>query len=344
MLTGKKEFQSSFRNTRAGLALAIVTGSAGYAITWAIQSPLLDPLLAALILGIALKSSIPGNKKFGPGVMLASSIFIPVGIVFYGLHNLNFAKLTEVAPVKLLLLIVVMVVYFTVIIFLGKLLKLKKQITFLTAAGSAICGASAIAVVSPAVEAEPDDVSISLLSVALSAFIGFALVLPFTAALFDLTCNNYCFMSGATLQFTGLVKVASKYAPFLSKEMQPDEMLSFALSIKAVRYLGLLVAIPLLSSFVKNKLTAPWFLWAFLAAGLLGTWLYTNQKIFFQATLAPYIQFVHTFSWSIAMSAIGLNADVKGLLSYSGSKSLIVAFTGFIAATAVFLAGLYFIN
>jgi uncharacterized integral membrane protein (TIGR00698 family) len=324
--------------------VAVLTGLTGYFLTEIIHSSILDPLIVALILGIVIKSTIGAGKKLEPGIIFASSISIPVGIIFYGLQNLNFTKLTELESTMLFLLMLVMFVYFAVILLLGKLLGQKKQITYLTASGSAICGASAIAVTTPAIDAEPDDVSISLLSVTVAAFVGFSIILPFVAALFDLTGKNYSFLSGTVLQFTGLVKVAEKYTPFLRKDAYASEMMSLALSVKAVRYLALLVAVPVFSSLIKKKLSAPWFLWAFLAAGLIGTWIYSTQGTIIHLKLARYIQPVHTISWSIAMSAIGLNADARELFSNNGAKALIMAFAGFIAATLTFLAGLYIIS
>lgn len=171
-------FSNGTNNIQSGLSVAVLIGLAGYFLTEIIHSSILDPLIVALILGIIIKSSIGDSKRLEPGIIFASSISIPVGIIFYGLQNLNFAKLTEVEPTMLFLLMVVMLVYFSVILLLGKLFGQKKQITYLTASGSAICGASAIAVTSPAIEADPDDVSISLLSVAVAAFVGFAIILP----------------------------------------------------------------------------------------------------------------------------------------------------------------------
>jgi uncharacterized integral membrane protein (TIGR00698 family) len=337
----KEARKNSFKEVSAGMAMAILIGLSGYAFTYILRSSLFDPLLIALILGIIMKSSTPNLKKYEPGISLASSIFIPVGIVFYGLNNLNFINLTELEPSRLLLLLTVVFIYFFVILVLGRLLKQREQITYLTASGSAICGASAIAVTSPAVEAEPDDVSISLLSVAVAAFVGFALILPFIAVLFDMNCKDYSFLTGSTLQFNGLVKVAEEYTPFLRKDMAPSEMLSLALSVKAGRYLGLLIGIPLFSSLIKKKLTCPWFLWAFLLAGLAGTWVYSTQGTSFHSALVLFINPVYTISWSIAMSAIGLRANVKELLSNNGAKALIMAFAGFFAAILTFLAWVY---
>ena len=336
--------QKSATNVRPGLTLSVIIGSICYFLTMYANSPLLDPLLLSLIFGIIIRSSIDDNKRFEPGISFAISLFIPFGIVFYGLHNLNFAKLNEVEPVLLVLLILVMLVYFAVIIFLGKLLKQKREITYLTASGSAICGASAIAVTSPALKAQADDVSISLLSVAMSAFFGFAIVLPLVSALLDMTCKNYCLLSGSVLQFTGLVKVAENYMPFLKKEVNQPEILSVGLSMKAIRYLGLIIVIPVFSSFIKKKVSAPWFLWAFIAAGLAGTWFYVHKTGFFLSSLVPYIKPVHNISWSIAMSSIGLNTDFREILSNNGAKALTMAFAGFFAAVLTFLAGQYIIG
>jgi len=332
------------KNTYPGFSVAVLIGLVVYFLSSMVNSPMLDPLIVALILGIIFKSTIGINKKLEPGIIFASSISIPVGIVFYGMHNLNFAKLTEVEPTMLLLLVIVMFVYFSVILILGRLLGQRKQITYLTASGSAICGASAIAVTSPAVDADPDDVSISILSVTVAAFVGFAIILPFVAALFDLTEKNFSFLSGTVLQFTGLVKIAGKYTSFLATDAHASEMLSLALSIKAVRYLVLLIAIPLFSSLIKKKLSAPWFLWAFLVAGLIGTWIYSSQGYIFHKTIVKYIQPVHIISWSIAMAAIGLNADARELFSNNGAKALLMAFAGFFAAILTVLAGLYFLS
>jgi uncharacterized integral membrane protein (TIGR00698 family) len=325
----------------AGLGLSVFIGVAGYGIKILINSPIADPLLVALLLGILCRSIIDKHKDIKPGLAFAPSVFLPIGIIFYAASNLNFAKLGEIDRGIILLLIGIIFVYFFVILFVGKLLNQKRNITFLVASGSAICGASAIAITSPAVEAEPDDISISLLSVSLVAFVGLSIIIPFIAALFNITCKIHCLMSGSVLQFTGLVKVANSFIPFLKKDMSTSEALSLALSVKSIRYLGLLIAIPLFASLIKGKLYIPWFLWTFLAAGLLGTWIYVSYETVYNAFFTTYIKSVHDISWSIAMAAIGLNADVKNLLSNNGAKAVIMAFAGFIAAIVSFLIGLY---
>lgn len=326
------------------LLTAVVLGVIAYGIRIITGSPIVDPLLVAIILGIITRAIMRENRNIKQNLKFIPSIFIPAGIVFYAANNLNFAVLMEVENNILALLIVIMIVYFAVILLLGKLIGQRKQITYLTATGSAICGASAIAVVSPAVEAEPEDVSISLLSVALTGFIGFSMIIPFVSALLNLECETYCIMTGSVLQFTGLVKASNVLVPHLKNDMPVSEMQSLALSLKAVRYLGLIVAIPLFASLVRKKLYFPWFLWAFLAAGAAGTYLYITEKTFYVSTLIPLIKPVHVVSWSIAMAAIGLNADIKELLSHNGTRAILMTMGGFLSAVLTFLAGFYILT
>jgi uncharacterized integral membrane protein (TIGR00698 family) len=324
----------------SGLFFSVFTGLTGYTLSSLIRSPLFDPLVISLILGIGIRT-IVGGKKYESGFAIAPKFLIPVGIIFYAVKNLNFVKFADVQPKMSVLMLVVVFIYFVVIFILGKILGQKKQITCLTATGSAICGASAIAITSPAVEADPDDTAISLLSVTLAAMFGFAVILPFLATLFDITGRTYSLMSGSVMQFTGLVKAAVRNIPYLTTDMTEQEMLNLALSVKSIRYLGLLLAIPLMSSFIKKKIHLPWVLWVFLLAGLSGTYLYTAHGAFYNLTLTPVLKPVHNISWSIAMSAIGLNADVKQMFSNNGAKSLVMAFAGFLSASVAFFIGLY---
>lgn len=284
-----------------------------------------------MVIGIIIRARVGYNKKLIPGFILTPLIFIPIGIIFYGAVNLNFVKFAEINIGLMVLLLVIMLVYFGVILFLGRLLKQKKQITYLVATGSAICGALAIAITAPAVDAEPDDVSISLISVFIAAAFGLFILLPFIAGLLGLNNQIYALLSAMTLQFTGFVKAAT--GSFVK------EISTLALSVKAARYLGLLITIPLFASLTKKKFYIPWFLWAFLGAGFLFSYIPAIAKpltLIFKPTL--------DILWSIAMAAIGLNADIRVLLSDNGVKSLFMAFGGFIVAVLVFLLGIKFIG
>ncbi len=319
-----------------GLVLAIVIGVSSYLISKYSKNDLADALLIAMFLGLIVNFLLGEKKKLSSGFILLPMRFIPLGVVFYGLKSLNFVKYSKVNPYISVLLLILILVYYVTVLMLGRLLKQKSQITYLTATGSAICGASAIAMTAPVIESDSDDVSISLLSVAIAGIFGVFMWLPFLSVLLKLNNHLYALFSAAVLQFTGFVKFAVVNTPPLTTVIPAKNALDFALSVKAIRYLGLLIAVPLFATLKKKKLTLPWYLWAFLGAGVVGSIIYARDNTFYDKMM-PAAGGIYNILWATAMGAIGLNMNVKKLLSNEGIKALIMAIGGFVAASAVFL-------
>lgn len=339
-----KQLSGKLKRHVGGYGLAVGMGITAYILHTVTPSSITDPLVIALILGILARTVIPFHSDLRGAFTAAPRIFIPVGIVLYAVKNLNFIRYGQVEFKTTLLLLVIIAVYIGVILVLGKVLRQKTEITCLTATGSAICGASAIAITAPAVEGESDDVSISLLSVVVAAFIGLFIALPFIAATLNMTSEMYGFFSGSVLQMTGFVKSAASNPPFLTETLSPAQAVKYAMSIKAVRYLGLLAALPLLASITRRKVYLPWVLWLFLGAGIAGTLLCARYPVFYAERMIPVINPCYQILWSVAMAALGLNADARLLLSNQGAKAIVMAMAGMTAAILTFFVGLYWIS
>ncbi|UCD50349.1 MAG: putative sulfate exporter family transporter [Phycisphaerales bacterium] len=327
------------RASGPGLLLAALLGAAAYGLTRIWHTRVLNPLVLALAVGVALRTAVGHHTTLNSGFTAAPLLCIPIGITFYAVKNLNFAAYAEVHPTSMMLAALIVFVYFATILILGRLLGQPDRITYLTAAGSAICGASAIAITSPAVDADSNDISVSLLAVTTVAIVALFILLPFVATTVGMTDQTYGVLSGSVLQMTGCVKAAVMNLPFLSRQITDKDLVSLALSVKAARYLGLLIAIPLFASLTQKRFYLPWTLWLFLRAGLLGTWISVNHGDFYSATLIPTVKPLYGLSWSIAMTAIGLNADVRQLLSSNGAKALIMALGGCSTAIVTFFIG-----
>jgi len=318
-----------------GLIIAILIGITGYCISIFLKHPALDPLVISLLLGVIVSSITANKEDFSSAYRYAPSVFIPFGIVFYGAHNLNFMKFGEVDPWIFYIIVPTIGMYFISVILIGKILRQKDKITYLIATGSGICGASAIAITSPAVDADADDVSISLLSVTVAAFSGVIMILPLIGAIYNLPLKIYSELVGSVVQFTGLVKLAP-YVTHLQLNPDLSDMIDLALSIKAVRYLGLLFTIPVFASMIKKRIYLPWYLWIFIASGVMGSVIYASYNEFYRMTFVSYLKPLHGVSWSIAMAAVGLNANIRHMLSTEGTKALIMSYSGFIIAIITF--------
>lgn len=320
------------------LFLAAGIGTFAFLISRISTVSMLDPLVLALVLGIALRTLL-GRRLAPKGAGLAVNLLMPIGIGFYALAHLNFGILQVVQPATLALLFAVIAAFLLVIGLMGRFLGQKKEISSLVAVGSAICGASAIAITAPAVNADQDDISVSLLAVTIAAMLGLFVILPLLGIVLDLNGWTYSLMSGSTLQFTGFVKEAVQRMPHLDALESVPLLTVFALNIKAVRYLGLLVAIPVFASFARRTFFLPWILWVFIGAGGAGTWLRLYQAGFYERFFSPWLEPVYLLIWSAAMAAIGLTSDIRQLLSDNGFLALMMAISGLTIALLCFFLG-----
>ena len=89
------------REGSLGFALALALGIAASFISKQVKG--LDPLVAAVVLGMAASVVISAREKVYfrllPGIILAQSIFIPIGIALYG-KNLEIKVMLASAALK----------------------------------------------------------------------------------------------------------------------------------------------------------------------------------------------------------------------------------------------------
>jgi uncharacterized integral membrane protein (TIGR00698 family) len=316
----------------SGMILIFLIGLAAYGLSRVHTS--LDALAMAILIGITMRVIIGSSDWYLPGVKLGLKIFLPLGIILYG-TNLSFRFSASLPPSVIALTLTSMVIFYLVILTLNKLWKVSPKTGELIADGSAICGASAIAVMSPTVEAEPKDTSISLLVVTTIGLLG-AMVYPILKEILNLSDTVYAVLSGSTLHQTGIVRIAVS-------EMDP-EYATMALTVKSIRIL-MLIAIAIVTVFLHNRSTKGrlrfdrrglvngfkrvWFLLPFLLMAVLVS-LPSTGAFFVQ--LRPWA----TFVFSMALGSIGLLVDIESVLA-AGSRPLFVGLVGWIVVVLFFL-------
>ncbi len=148
---------------------------------------------------------------------------------------------------------------------LGKLLKIGDKTSALISSGTAICGGSAIAAVAPAIEADGEEISVSLAtvfilnSIALVAF-------PVIGQALNLTQNQFGIWAAIAIHDTSSVVGASaRYGA---------EALQIATTVKLARALWI-APIALIFAYIygrksggssKSRVAIPWFIFLFLLA------------------------------------------------------------------------------
>jgi len=311
-----------------GIILSVGIGLAAVILREVSRSPLFDPFFLSLALGIFIKFFMKPKDEFLLGIKKAPSLFIPIGVLLYGALNLNFQKIVSVKIDFIFLTLLVFIVFVLTSLTLSMLLGLKEKTGHLLTAGSSICGVSAIAITSQAIDADSDDISISLIAVFASALFGLFILLPLVNFFLRLSDTNYAVLSGSVLQITGFVKVAVRN---LSLDAQ-----TIASSVKTVRYLGLLFLVPVFGSLIKGKVHIPWFLWGFLVAGLFFS-CFQQMAVILEPVLKPVLNVL----WSVAMAAIGLNTNPNVIFSEKGIKAFVVSFVSLVVGVVIFVFGLF---
>ncbi|MBE2279428.1 MAG: putative sulfate exporter family transporter, partial [Ignavibacteriaceae bacterium] len=167
------------------------------------------------------------------------------------------------------ILITITTIFLTLIAgyFIGKKLGLNKVSTHLISTGTAICGGSAIAAVSPVIKADEKDISVSLAIVfLLNAAALF--IFPPLGGFLEMTQHQFGLWAAIAIHDTSsVVGAAGIYG---------EESLLVASTVKLARALWIIPVVILTAYFFKSeskKIQIPWFIFYFIGAIILATYI-----------------------------------------------------------------------
>lgn len=194
--------------------------------------------------------------------------------------------------------------------FLGKWLKTDKKTSHLISCGTAICGGSAIAAISPVIKSNENETSIALGVIFILNSIAL-FVFPFIGHQLDLSQKDFGLWCAIAIHDTSsVVGAANKYGA---------EALQIATTVKLARALWI-IPISILTAAIfkskKSKIKIPYFIGLFIVAMLL------NSYVPATAVIAPHIVNIAKIGLTITLFLIGATLNVKTLKSV-GVKPLL---------------------
>lgn len=194
--------------------------------------------------------------------------------------------------------------------FLGKWLKTDKKTSHLISCGTAICGGSAIAAISPVIKSDENQTSIALGVIFILNSIAL-FVFPFIGHQLDLSQKEFGLWCAIAIHDTSsVVGAANKYGA---------EALQIATTVKLARALWIIPISLLTAAIFKNKnsrIKIPYFIGLFIVAMLL------NSYVPATAIVAPYIVNIAKIGLTITLFLIGATLNVNTLKSV-GVKPLL---------------------
>jgi uncharacterized integral membrane protein (TIGR00698 family) len=216
--------------------------------------------------------------------------------------------------------------------FMGRWLRTEKKTSFLISSGTAICGGSAIAAISPVIKAEEKQISVALGCVfVLNAIALF--IFPVIGHHLNLSQTQFGLWCAIAIHDTSsVVGAASKYGP---------HALEVATTVKLARALWI-IPVTFIASFVfKNKskkASIPWFIGLFILALVANTYIPAIKIV------SPCLVLVAKAGLTLTLFLIGAGLSRKVLQSV-GFKPLLQGLVLWVAiSTAALYAVMHFAN
>ncbi len=327
----------------------------------------LTPSILAILLGIVIANVFRPSDRFKPGVNFCLKTILRMGIVLIGLQ-LSLLEVGELGALGLPVVFVAVLTGLVGIEILGRLLGLPLKLIYLLAAGTSICGVTAIMTTAPVVEAEESDVVYAVANVTLFGLIG-TLAYPYLIPhLFAAGKACGLFLGTAIHDTAQVLGAAANY-----KQLTGDEVgFTTATITKMTRNMLLAVVVPYFAwrvrqnrpagevSAVKQPPLLPAFIVGFLGMSLIRTLgdytLAASGKAFALLgaaqwkTLLVFLGKTLGGTWMIGLALVGvglsLRADTfRGLglrpfvLGFSGAAMVGLASFSTITALFHFLGG-----
>jgi len=317
------------RNNLPGLLLALLI--AGLAYLFGRLVPVVGGAVFGITLGILVATLWKLPAATGQGIKFTSKYVLQLAVILLG-FDMNMANIIKVGRASLLVLLVTLSVAFTVAYFAGKALKVERKLATLIGVGTAICGGSAIAAASTAIDAQDQEISYAISTIFLFNVIA-VFLFPAVGHLLKLTDTGFGMWAGTAINDTSSV-VAAGFS-------YSDAAGNFATIVKLTRSLMIVpVTLALALLFSKDGKNGgqfnfakvfPWFILGFLAAAVL------SSLPLLPAIVTADLAWTGKFLIIAAMSAIGLNTNLRSFIK-AGPKALLLGAGTWFAVAASSLA------
>ena len=287
-----------------------------------------SPLIIAILLGVAVGNIVKFPESFKPGIVFSLKKVLRIAIVFLG-FRLTFQNVMEVGLEGLVIdTIMLLGTFFLGYITAVKVFKLDSSMGYLLAAGSSICGASAVLATSAVVKSEMHKNAMAVATVTIFGTISMFIYPAIYKAGLLPNFNDllYGLWTGATVHEVAQV-VAAGFAI-------SDPAGNTATIAKLTRVMMLAPLLIVLSIYLAKKHTIhgstvslrdipiPYFVFGFIA--MVGV----NSIGIIPANITHSINVVDTFLMTVAMAAMGIETNVNKMKGV-GMKPIYVAIVMF---------------
>ena len=293
-----------------------------------------SPLIVGIILGMLYANSLRNKlpETWVPGIKFCTKQILRAGIVLYG-FRLTLTQVVEVGLPAIVIDSVIVVGTIFLGIWFGRVLKMDKDTSLMTATGSAICGAAAVLGAEPVVKCESHKTAIAVSTVVIFGTISmFLYPIMYRIGMLDGLSNmEVAIYTGSTLHEVAHVAGAGN-------AMDPTDTLGIAGTATITKMIRVMMLAPVLvvmglalssrggKSGSKGKITVPWFAFGFIGVICVNSllqYLFAVDSVK-DIPLNGAIEYIDTFMLTMAMTALGAETNFEKF-KQAGAKPFLLA-------------------
>ena len=336
-----------FATLLPGLAFVVALAVAAKGVYY-LTDAAVSAVLCAIGIGILWRNVIGLGAWAEHGVEFAGKTLLRIGIALIGLR-LTLVVLADVSLIAIPIVLACVTVALLSTLGLGRLLGVPKGMRHLLAAGTAICGATAIISVAPLLRSKKADIGIALTCVVLFGSIAMMSYPWIAGALFGSAAVPAGMFFGSSIHDTSQVVGA---AMIYAEQFQAPDTVAIAGLTKFLRTLGLLVLIPVAALMAARseasaagakprgwyRKAVPLFVISFIGLVIVRT---VGDGMAGDAAqwkaLLGYAQLASEWLLLVGMAAVGLGVTVSHLRE-AGWRPVVLAFVAALLTGACGLA------
>jgi uncharacterized integral membrane protein (TIGR00698 family) len=287
-----------------GLALSFGLALAAVALQRTLGVAGLSPLVLAMVGGMALRNlgRVPFTAQ--PGIQFTLKRILRAAIVLLG-FQLTLTQLAAVGGRGVAVIVVTLGATFVFTKAMGRVIGVERRLAELIAAGTSVCGASAVIACNTVTRGSDEDVAYAIACVTVFGSLSM-LMFPALGGMLDLGATRYGLWAGATIH-----EVAQVVAAAFARGEAAGHAGTVAKLSRVMLLAPLILSLGALAARRGDATGArapmPWFAFGFIAVVLL------NSVIALPADWHARIATGTSFLLTMALAAMGLETDVRRL-------------------------------
>lgn len=308
-----------------GILLAATIAALAFALRQIPGVSAFSPMIIAIVIGMAFHNLVGTPAAAKAGVAFSMRKVLRFAIILLGLQ-LTAAQVADVGVTGIAVIAAALLATFAFTRWFGKLIGVDRKLAELIAAGTSICGASAVIATNTVTKAPDEDVAYAVACVTVFGSVAM-FAYPLLPALLNLDPHGYGLWTGASIH-----EIAQVVAAAFQGGQQAGE---FGTVAKLTRVMMLAPMVIALGLGARRRAKAsgsdhgnaaapmPWFVLGFVAMVGLNSLTDIPQEA------KAWIVTLTTFLLAMALAAMGLETDFRKLKA-RGARPLLLGLAAFL--------------